>query len=195
MAEPAPDDTKKPVLGDRYKTPPETIQDGDITLRRWRLSDADGLLAAATASLPELQVWMPWAKDGYTMGSAEWFVKFAVESWDAGSEYNYALIVDGEPAGSFGLMDAALGDVGMCMGYWVATPVTGKGLATRAAGLLTRTALELGAEAVQICHHVDNERSKAVPRRLGYRHVGDQELPWTKFAGVQGVWQMDRPEK
>lgn len=185
---------KKPTLGDRYKTPPEIIQDGEITLRRWTVADADDLLAAATASLPELKQWMPWAQNGYTMDTALGFLTMSTADWDANKEYNYTLIYNGEISGSLGLMDPAVGGVGMALGYWVATPVTGRGLATRAARLLTRTAFEAGAEVVQIWHRVENEKSKAVPRKLGYRFVGEQMLPETRFEGLHWVWEMKRPD-
>ena len=82
----------------------------------------------------------------------------------------------------------------MGMGYWVATPVTRRGLATRAARLLTRTAFEAGAEVVQIWHLVNNEGSKAVPSKLGYRFVAERMLPETRFEGLHWVWEMDRPK-
>ena len=106
--------------------------------------------------------------------------------------YNFAVIVNNEVIGSFGLMSAIVGNAGMGVGYWLATPATGKGLATRAAGLLTRTAFDLGAELVQIWHHAGNARSMAIPRRLGYRFLGVQSVPKLEEEGPLGVWQLDR---
>lgn len=183
---------KKPVLGDNYPKPPELLHDGELTLRRWNIADAPALHSAAAASLPELKVWMPFAKNGYTLDDAKGFLTMTSPEWDDGKAYNYAVIVDDKIVGSFGLMDPLVGNVGMGIGYWLATPATGKGLATRAAGLLTKTALDLGAELVQIWHHVDNERSKAVPRRLGYRFLGEQLSPRLNEEGLHGVWQLDR---
>lgn len=183
---------QKPVLGDTYPKPPELLHDGNLTLRRWKIADAPALHAAAEASLTELKAWMPWAKNGYTLDDAKAFITMTSPEWDAGKVYNYAVVVDNEIIGSFGLMDPVLGNTGMGMGYWLATPATGKGLATRAAGLLTRTAFDLGAELVQIWHHVDNGRSKAVPRRLGYRFLGEQLSPKVNEEGPHGFWQLDR---
>jgi len=61
------------------------------------------------------------------------------ESWDAGSEYSYACIVNGEFCGSFSLMAPMEGD-GADIGYWLSMPATGKGIATRATKLLIQTA-------------------------------------------------------
>lgn len=124
------------------------------------------------------------------MTTANSFLNITTAEWDNGKEYNWALIVDGDVVGSFGLMDPIVGDVGMGMGYWLATPVTGRGRATKAAGLVTKTAFELGAEVMQIWHHVDNTRSKAIPKRLDYRFFGKQLSPRPSEQGLHEIWQM-----
>ncbi|OAA54646.1 acetyltransferase [Cordyceps fumosorosea ARSEF 2679] len=184
----------KSVLAERYQVPSEQLTDGEVTLRRWHLPDAPALLAAASASLPELQRWMPWAAHGYTLDDATSFLRVAVADWDAGRGYNYAVVVDGRVLGSFGLMEPASGAVGVGMGYWLATEATGRGLATRAAGMLTRAAFECGAELVQIWHRVENARSRAIPERLEYRFVGEREDLQISERGAMGLWQKDKPE-
>jgi hypothetical protein len=67
---------KKVVLRDKYKVPAEVLQDGEVTLRRWRIEDADALLAAVVVSLRELQIWMPWAKNGYTIDDRKQFPQY-----------------------------------------------------------------------------------------------------------------------
>ena len=49
--------------------PDEVITDGQVTLRRYREEDLDGLLRAVTESLDHLRPWMPWAAN-YTRQSA-----------------------------------------------------------------------------------------------------------------------------
>ena len=188
------DNTRKIILRDKYSVPSDVLGDDQVTLRRWRIEDADALQSAAASSLPELKPWMPWAKNGYTIDDAKSFLTMTAAEWDAGKGYNWALIVDDEVVGSFGLMDPAVGDVGMGMGYWIATHVTGRGLATRAAGLLTRTAFGLGAVLVQIWHHVDNKKSRAIPERLGYKLLEEQASPKITEQGPHGIWQLDKQD-
>lgn len=191
------DTTKKPkvALADKYKVPAELLTDGEITLRRWHITDADALHAAAAASLPELQRWMPWAAHGYTLADAVTFINSTTGDWEHGEDYTFALIVDGEIVGSVGLMRPVVGDMGMATGYWIKTVVTGRGLATKATALLTKTAFALGAEAMQIWHHVDNEKSRAIPARLGFRCLGEWDDLEIGSGGMHGVWQMDRPDE
>jgi len=55
------------------------------------------------------------------------------------------------------------------IGYWIRSDRTGQGLATEAAGALTRLAIELlQMRRVEIRVAVGNAASSAVPRKLGY---------------------------
>jgi RimJ/RimL family protein N-acetyltransferase len=65
--------------------------------------------------------------------------------------------------------DAALGEVG----FLLAEEARGRGVATRAVGLLVDWSFrELGMERVQGLVHPDNPRSAGVLERLGFRHEG-----------------------
>lgn len=193
MATNKPAETAKPAArSPAFPAPPETLTDGDLVLRKWRQSDAAALGAAASASLPELQRWMPWAKDGYGQAQAEAFLKFCDADWISGENYNYAVIVDGRPCGSFGIMaPTSKKEHALELGYWLATEVTGRGLATRACVLLTRTAFDMGAQHVQIRHNEQNSRSAAVPKRLGFTCLGAGH--GCAPAG-DVIWQVDRPD-
>ncbi|KJK75877.1 hypothetical protein H634G_09242 [Metarhizium anisopliae BRIP 53293] len=153
------------------RAPPERLVEGDLVLRRWKLSDAAELHAAASSSAVELARWMPWAADGYDLTKAQQFLDFTSKAWDNGESYDFAIIV----------------------GYWLAKEATGRGLATRAASLLTRTAFAVGAEHVQIRHDERNHRSGAIPRRLGFKSLGLESLPAGKGGGkeVSLLWQKD----
>lgn len=157
--------------------PPEQLADGDVHLRRWQLSDEEALHAAATSSVAELSPWMPWAAHGYGLQEARQFLRFTTESWESGRQYDYAILVDGRPSGSFGLMQPLTKkQLTLEIGYWLATDATGRGFATRATALLTRAAFELGAEHVQIRHARLNDRSSRVPSRLGFTNIGTRLL-------------------
>ena len=45
--------------------PPEVIEHGPVTLRRFREDDLDAVFAAVTESLDHLRPWLPWAAAGY----------------------------------------------------------------------------------------------------------------------------------
>jgi ribosomal-protein-serine acetyltransferase len=59
------------------------------------------------------------------------------------------------------------------IGYWLAAEAVGKGLATQAArAALDYLFRELKLNRVEILCAVDNERSQAIPKRLGFTQEG-----------------------
>lgn len=153
-------------------TPPTTLDAGDLTLVAWQPSDAARALDAVRASLPELAPWMPWATDAYDLAATEDFLRRTGGAWLDGTAYGYALVAtddpDGTVLGSAGL-HRRIGPGALEIGYWVHSAHTRRGIATRAAAVLTRAALDLAdTTTVEIHHDVTNAASGAVPKRLGY---------------------------
>ncbi len=61
------------------------------------------------------------------------------------------------------------------IGYWVAAPARGRGLATRALTLLRDWAVgELGLERIELLIHVENERSQRLAERTGFLDTGER---------------------
>src|SRR3954470_15594775 len=115
------------------------LTDGIVELRAPRRTDAPDLFAAVRASLPELLPWMAWAHPGYSeVESTEW-VRRAARAFAEGLEFQFvARAVDsGEVLGTIGLN--AIDRLNRCanLGYWLRSDRVGRGLATRAATLVT----------------------------------------------------------
>ncbi|UKZ73277.1 hypothetical protein TrVFT333_000920 [Trichoderma virens FT-333] len=130
------------------RLPPEEVVDGEIQLRRWRSDDVDTLHALVNRSLPELSPWMPWAANGYSKEDAVEAIRLGSEGWDAGEEFEYAIVVDGQVRGSCRIVKR--GGPGVFeLGYWLGSGETGRGLATRASALLVGIAFDQGADCVE----------------------------------------------
>lgn len=153
----------------KYDVPPEELTDGNLTLRRWQLADGEASYEAARTNLDELIEWMTWATKDYDLQSAQSFMSFSQSCWENGTSFDYAAVLDGKVCGSFSLMNAEHG-VGSDIGYWLARPATGKGVATRATKLLLKAAFDANFETVQIMHDVRNVKSEAIPKRLGFTY-------------------------
>jgi len=173
--------------------PDEVIENGAVTLRRYRDDDVGALLSAVTESLNHLRPWMPWAAN-YSRESAEEFLASSNQSWDDGTVYNYAITTAGALAGGVGLM-ARIGPGGLEIGYWVHQAYTRRGLATAAAAALVEQAFRLpGVERVEIVHDELNVASGGVPRKLGFTEVERRALepPPPAGTGVGVVWRLTR---
>jgi RimJ/RimL family protein N-acetyltransferase len=77
-----------------------------------------------------------------------------------------------EPVGSIAIhvIDPVFGNVEV--GYWTAAEARGRGLTTRALRLISRWAIEVGAERVQLRADVHNTPSLRVAEKAGFTREG-----------------------
>ncbi|MEC3976618.1 GNAT family N-acetyltransferase [Amycolatopsis sp. H20-H5] len=178
------------------ETPAETLTDGEVVLRRWRLDDHEQQARVVGDAAAHLGAWMNWAMNGYGERESREYLERTTRSWDSGEIFDFAIsTTGGELAGGCGLTPRTGG--GLEIGYWLHPDYTGRGLVTRAARLLTAEALRVGAAHVEIRHDELNVRSAAVPRRLGYTLISRNEPPVLPLApacgGVDHLWRLERP--
>jgi ribosomal-protein-alanine N-acetyltransferase len=112
-----------------------------------------------------------------------------------GSAYNLVVtaVSDGMRLGTVGLQvhetEPAIGE----LGYWVVAAARGKGVATRAVGLLARWALEeLGLPLVEIHVLPANAPSHAVARKAGFEPAGRRLLPFRDRVEEFEVYSLKR---
>ena len=124
---------------------------------------------------------MPWAQTAATDDSIAQFLEQSRRAWEEGLGFGYAMrSPDSHDGREEGRCDAGI--LGCCglhlpsgpgvveIGYWVRTDRAGAGLATAAAGALTRAALELpDVKRIEIHCDAANRASRAIPAKLGYR--------------------------
>jgi RimJ/RimL family protein N-acetyltransferase len=180
--------------------PHALIVDG-LVLRTPSPEDAPAMVAAQNASLEHLRPWMLWAQRAAEEGDTALRLALAREAMDAGGDASWAMFdrvgTDEVVVGACGLHDR-VGAGGRDIGYWVHVDWVGRGVATRAAAGLTWVAFErLGLERVEVHCDVDNQRSAAVPQRLGFTHVRtveDARHSAPANTGRMMIWQLLRTE-
>jgi RimJ/RimL family protein N-acetyltransferase len=151
--------------------PPESIDLGDIVMRRWQPDDLMARFAAVTRSYRALQLWMEWASEPITLEQQRAYGQTMAVSWpDPEGSCTYGIFDRGGAVlGGIGLHDN-IGPGALEIGYWCHIDHVGRGIITRSAGALTDIALALpGIDRVEIHCDKANVRSAAVARRLGYR--------------------------
>jgi ribosomal-protein-serine acetyltransferase len=175
--------------------PPEELSSDGVTLRRWRPADAGLVYRLVSESETYLRPWLPWAA-GYTPAMARAFTGGCEQDWASAAGFQYLIEHDGAPAGGAGL-SARRGPGVLEIGYWVHPAHAGQGVATAAAGALTRAALGLpGIGRVEIRHDLSNAASAQVPRKLGYARVGTEPGRLGRApaeCGTAVVWRIMRP--
>ena len=175
---------------------PERVDGEGIVLRRWLVSDAEGQHEAVAESAEHLRPWMSWmAEEPQTLQQRRGMLARWEEEWLGGGDVRYAVLVDARVIGSSGF-HRRLGPDVLEIGYWIHASFVRRGLATKVAALLTDAAFSLpGITRVEIHHDKANFASAGVPRRLGYRLVGEQPDGTAAPAdtGIECIWRMERP--
>ena len=155
----------------------EELRGERVLVRPFLESDAAALQEAVAESRQHLRPWMPWADTYHSVEDAQDYIIRTQAQWLL--RENMGLSFWEQASGRF------LGGTGLHprnweighfeIGYWVRASATGHGYVTEAAHLLTEFAFDkLEANRVRIRCDERNERSAAVPRRLGFVYEGCQ---------------------
>lgn len=159
-------------------------------LRAYRPSDAPALQEALAVSLEDLRPWIPWAHreplgDEENLERCRRFRGL----FDLGQDFIYGIHdrAGDRILGGTGLHPRSHGGT-LEIGYWIRRGETGRGLATEVAGALCRVAFEVhGCERLEIRVDPQNDRSLAIPRRLGFTEEGTLR----RFMPVEGQGRRD----
>lgn len=168
-----------------------------LVLRCYNPSDAPLLATAITESIEHLLPWMPWAaaEPEPLQAKIERLRRFRAQ-FDLGQDFIYGIFNPQEKRllGGTGL-HPRIGNNALEIGYWIHKDFVGRGYATETAAALTKVAFEVnGVERVEIHCAVENLRSAAVPRKLGFHHEATlknrsyahgrqcDQMVWTLFA-------------
>lgn len=159
---------------DRRPLPsPPTLTDGVVTLRPWDTSDAaDMTRAFADAAIGE---WLPIASP-HTLTQAETWLDETVPTWWVMGMRVALAVTDagtGELLGSVGLSTQERADGRGELGYWTAPWGRGRGVASRAAGLLTAWAFGvLRVSRVELFADAENPASQRAAEKAGFVREG-----------------------
>ena len=171
---------------------PERIEDDELVLRRWVVSDAGALQAVIAESASHLRPWVRWVEDeDASIEGRRAFIAEREREWRGGGSVLLGIFVAERIAGGCSLTVHTEPAV-LEIGYWLHPAFCGHGLATRAVRLLTEATLaEPEVLAVEIRHDKANAAAGAVPRRLGYRFVGEapNPAPAPADSGTDFVWR------
>ncbi len=152
--------------------PPYAIRSKRLFLRCWEPTDASSLKEAVDSSLDHLRPWMPWARfEPQSLEEKVMLLRGFRGRFDLGQDFVYgAFSRDGsDVVGGTGL-HTRVGEGALEIGYWIRASRIGEGLATELSAALTRVAFEVcEVDRVEIRVDPSNERSVAIPRKLGYR--------------------------
>ena len=111
-----------------------TPRDGcPVTIRRYQVEDAAAVWEAVCESRAELEPWMPWCHAAYSIQESRSWLEAQVAAFDQGTAFEFAIVgSNGEYLGGCGLNQIDQTNRHANLGYWVRTPATRRGVATKA---------------------------------------------------------------
>jgi RimJ/RimL family protein N-acetyltransferase len=156
-------------------TPPYRIETERLVIRCYEPDDAPLLKAAVDASIDHLLPWMPWARlEPQSLDEKVELCRSFRGQFDLDQNYVYAIFDpdETEQLGGGGFHKRSH-EGSLEIGYWVAATAIGQGIATEVTAVQTRAGVELcGLDRIDIQVEPDNERSLAIPRKLGFTEEG-----------------------
>ncbi|MCA1062579.1 GNAT family N-acetyltransferase [Rossellomorea sp. AcN35-11] len=151
------------------------IETERLRLRMPQPGDGAKVNAAIKASLPELQPWLGFARSNPSVDDTETNTREAHAKFLTRESLRYLVFLKetNEFVGSTGFHNIDWTIPKFEIGYWIDSRMSGKGYMVEAVGKLTEFALtELKGKRVEIRCESTNNKSKAIPERLGYELEG-----------------------
>lgn len=175
--------------------------DDDRELRLLEDADAEELDQLISANQEFLSCWMPWAPE-QTLERTRTFIRDSRRQLGENQGFQAAIVDRGQIVGMIGFHRLDWVNRATSIGYWIAEDRQGRGTMTAAARALIDHAFRVwGMHRVEIRAGVENPRSQAVARRLGFvqegvlRHaerLGDRYVDHAVYAMLSDDWDSNR---
>jgi RimJ/RimL family protein N-acetyltransferase len=117
---------------------PTNWTNGEITLRKYSIEDAEGLTVAVTESYEHLGPWMPWANPTQTVGQSKDICQRIIDAYNSGSDYTVVAMHGDTLIGGTGFhlrcgpIEWRCAEIGM----WIRSSYSGAGWGTRVLELM-----------------------------------------------------------
>ena len=137
-------------------------------LRLLEPKDAQELFEAVDRNRERLRTWMPWVDATQAPSDTLNFIQDTVQG-QAKGDYQFAIVQEERIVGVIGFVRTDTANKSTMIGYWNDEGVQGQGLITLAAQAILKIGFEeLGLNRIVIRAQPTNQRSCAVPERLGF---------------------------
>lgn len=147
--------------------------DRQLSLHLARPELAEAVFAVVDAQRGYLRQWLPWVDATLSAEDTKAFIQESMEHNSNGTRLTTFLTLDEELIGSLGAVQFNRDHKKCEVGYWLREEYQGKGLMTKACAFLTDylfNTKDLNRIEILVAH--ENEKSAAIPARLGFKREG-----------------------
>ena len=151
---------------------PHILRPG-VELRPVEAHHATAIWDRVERNRTHLREWLPWVDNSKSVADVEVWIDSQLKMYAASEGYAAGIWIENEFAGVLGTHPINRTYRKVELGYWLAREFVGRGIITAATRALTTHAIRRwGLNRVEIYCAVGNERSSAIPRRLGFVEEG-----------------------
>ena len=169
-----------------------------IRLEKIKLSMAEVIFDTIVRDQQYLKTWLPFVEYTQQVDDTRLFIQSVTDDDGSTRKAIYSIWVNEEFAGLIGFNDIDWANKKTELGYWLAENMQGKGIITLCAQKLIQYAFhKLKLNRIQIKVAVGNEKSAAIPKRLGFQFEGIErngELIENKFHDLK-IYSLLRNEQ
>lgn len=144
-----------------------------IELRVAHIEDVPSLYRLIKKNEEMLRQWLPWLDTGNTEEGTRKHIEKYLKLYEDGTGVLFTIRFQGEIAGVISFNFISKANKKASIGYWLDADRQGQGIMTTACRLLIAYGFgDLHLNRIEISCAVGNEKSCAIPKRLGFVHEG-----------------------
>ncbi len=147
--------------------------DENLSLHLARPELAEAVFKAVNENRDYLRKWLPWVDGTRSVEDTKTFMQESMKHNSDGSRLTTFIMVNGQLAGSLGVVHFNREHLRCEIGYWLREDHQGQGIMARAcASFIEYLFKKKGMNRLEVLVMPTNERSRAVPIRLGFLSEG-----------------------
>jgi len=157
----------------------------ETELRLLEVRHSESLFILTDESRTYLREWLPWVDFTKTISDSKQFIEGTLQQFSSNNGFQAGIWYKGKLAGVVGLHKINWANRSTSIGYWLGEGFQGKGLMTNAVKAVIEYCFsELKLNRIEIRVATENDKSIAIPKRLGFQEEGclrDAEWLYNKF--------------
>lgn len=178
----------------------------DSLLKQLELADAEELFRLTDANRSYLKQWLPWLDYTKRVEDTAQFIRMTINQHSNNQGIHYGIWYKGRLAGTIGVHNIDWINKKTAIGYWLGEQFQGRGLMTNAVSAYMEHLIftSWGLEKVTIQAATENDRSRAIPERLGFHLEGvlrrneflyDRFVDHAVYSLLRSEWEEARSRK
>ena len=183
----------------------EHVIDDELKLRQLQPEDAEELFSVVNANRQHLREWLPWLDVNTQADHTRQFIAACLQQDAKNEGFVCAILIGGRIVGVAGYHPIRWSNKSAELGYWLSRETVGRGVMTKCCRVLIDHAFNtLGLNRVSIPAAVGNNRSRAIPERLGFTQEGvirdaewlyDHYVDHVLYAMLKRDWEANKELK